>query len=218
MKIFAIELSSKYGSIALIENGQILAEKSWLENFKNRQQLFDSLAELQHEQHLDWNSIDSFAVGRGPGAFSGMRIAFSVINSLAQAGRKPIHALSSGHALAAQTTLETTATHIAIVGDARRQQIWAGTFLNGEPENPFELMAYEELNTFLPENTLIASPDQDRLKTLLQSFNHINTPTHPTAGMLGKLVETRIKKNIPSEEPEPLYMHPPVFIEPRFSV
>ena len=98
MKIFALELSSSHGSIALVEDGRVVAEKSWIENFKNRQQLFDSMAGLG----IDWDSVDCFAVGRGPGAFSGMRIGFSVVNSLAAPGANPVYALNSGAALAAQ--------------------------------------------------------------------------------------------------------------------
>ena len=67
MKIFSIELSSRFGSVAVIDNGSIVLEKSWEENFKNRQQLFDSIAELG----VDWESVDYYAAGRGPGAFSG---------------------------------------------------------------------------------------------------------------------------------------------------
>ena len=104
MKIFTIELSSRFGSIAVLENGEVTVEKSWEENFKNRQQLFDAMAELE----TDWESIDLFAVGRGPGAFSGMRIGFTVVNSLAAPLQKPVYALNSGAALAAQCGAEQT--------------------------------------------------------------------------------------------------------------
>ena len=57
MKIFAIELSSRFGSIALVDNDGVVAEKSWEENFKNRQQLFDAMASL----NMDWNGVDLFA-------------------------------------------------------------------------------------------------------------------------------------------------------------
>ena len=43
-----------------------------------------------------------------------------------------------------------------------------------------------------------------------------NEAVFPTAGKLGELVFQRLKKGIESEPFEPLYMHPPVFIAPRF--
>ncbi|MCK4563738.1 MAG: tRNA (adenosine(37)-N6)-threonylcarbamoyltransferase complex dimerization subunit type 1 TsaB [Verrucomicrobia bacterium] len=210
MKIFAIELSSKHGSIALVEDGKIAAEKSWIENFKNRQQLFNAMMELG----MDWACVDVFAVGRGPGAFSGMRIGFSVVNSLAAPGGRPAYALNSGAALAAQTGVE----RIAVVGDARRNKVWAGVFNGNDLEKEFQLLERDELAGFVPENTLVVSPDHDRLEDLLSNFHIMEeaAPVFPTAGLLGQLVFQRLENGLESEPFEPLYMHPPVFIEPRF--
>jgi tRNA threonylcarbamoyl adenosine modification protein YeaZ len=210
VKIFAIELSSKQGSIALVENGEIVAEKTWIETFKNRQQLFDSMEELD----VDWDSVDVFAAGRGPGAFSGMRISFSVINSLAAPGGKPVYVLNSGAALAARIGAE----RVAVVGDARRNKVWAGIFSGSELEKEFQLMERDELAAFIPEETLVVSPDHDRLVELLADFNTLesNEPEFPTAGTLGQLVFQRLENGVESESFEPLYMHPPVFIAPRF--
>jgi tRNA threonylcarbamoyl adenosine modification protein YeaZ len=211
MRIFAIELSSRFGSIALVENGAVVAERSWLENFKNRQQLFDAMSEMQ----IEWPSIDTFAVGRGPGAFSGMRIAFSVANSLAAPDATPVYALNSGAAIAARFNAE----HTAVVGDARRNQVWAGVFRGAELEKDFELMALDALPAFIPEGALVASPDHDRLEEQLAPFKKPENPrdAFPSAGTLGMLVHERLAKGLISEPFEPLYMHPPVFIEPRFS-
>jgi len=210
VKIFAIELSSKQGSIALVEDGKIVAEKTWIETFKNRQQLFDSMDELD----VDWDSIDVFAAGRGPGAFSGMRIGFSVINSLAAPGGKSVYVLNSGAALAAQIGAE----RVAVVGDARRNKVWAGIFSGSELEKEFKLMEYDELAAFIPEGTLVVSPDHERLEELLADFQIQENaePVFPTAGKLGELVFQRLESDIESEPFEPLYMHPPVFIAPRF--
>lgn len=210
MKIFAIELSSKHGSIALVEDGLVTVEKSWVEDFKNRQQLFDAMAELG----TDWDSVDGFAAGRGPGAFSGLRISFSVINSLAAPGEKPVYALNSGTALAAQIG----ADRIAVVGDARRNKVWAGVFAGIELEKEFQLMGRDELAGFVPPETLVVSPDHDRLEELLFGFQTLesNEPVFPTAGVLGQLVFHRLENGVESEPFEPLYMHPPVFIKPRF--
>ena len=210
MRIFAIELSSRFGSLALVEEGEVVVEKSWEENFKNRQQLFDAMAELG----VDWDSVDLFAVGRGPGAFSGMRIGFSVINSLAAPGGKPVYALNSGAALAAQIGAPCT----VVVGDARRDKVWAGVFSGSGLEKGFQLLERDELAGFVPPDALVVSPDHDRLEELLADFRIMENaaPVFPTAGKLGQLVSRRLEKGDESEPFEPLYMHPPVFIAPRF--
>lgn len=210
MKVFAIELSSRHGSIALIEDGRIAARKSWVEDFKNRQQLFDAIGEMD----VDWNSVDVFAVGRGPGAFSGMRIAFSVANALAAPAGKPIYAINSGAALA----LQAGVARLAVVGDARRNKVWAGIYSGTTLETEYRLMEREELAGFIPADTTVVSPDHDRLEELLAGYTTLPNagPLFPAAENLGLLVFERLKNGVDSEPLEPLYMHPPVFIEPRF--
>ena len=208
MKIFTIELSSRFGSVALIEDGRVLLEKSWEENFKNRQQLFDAIAGMG----INWDEVDLFAAGRGPGAFSGMRIGFTVINSLAAPLKKPVYTLNSGAALAAQVGAEKT----VVVGDARRNKVWAGIFAGSDLDGEFQLMERDELKDFVPAGARVVSPDYERLEELLEGFDVQKEPLFPTAGKLGQLVAARLDRGIESEEFEPLYMHPPVFIEPRF--
>ena len=209
MKILAIELSSARGSVALIENGATITEESWTEDFKNRQQLFDALAGFSSH----WNDIDLFAVGRGPGAFSGLRIAFSVAAALAAPGKKPLYALNSGAAIAAQAGTD----RLAVVGDARRGKVWAGLFENGELKGEFQLLEREALADFVPDGVPVASPDRDRLEELLRNFRTLDdSPVFPMAGKLGECVARRLERGIASEPQEPLYMHPPVFVAPRF--
>jgi tRNA threonylcarbamoyl adenosine modification protein YeaZ len=210
MNIFAIELSSRYGSLAVIENGRVVAEESWQENFKNRQQLFDAMDALK----TDWDRMDGFVVGRGPGAFSGMRIAFSVANALAAPAGRPVHALNSAAALAAEGGAEQT----VVVGDARRERVWAGLFSGSELEGEFKLLEHDALAGFVPPGARVISPDHDRLEELLAGFENASEPqpAYPAAGALGLLAAQRLAKGEAFEPLEPLYMHPPVFIKPRF--
>jgi hypothetical protein len=96
--------------------------------------------------------------------------------------------------------------------------VWAGVFRGAELEKEFKLMALDALQAFIPEGALVASPDHERLKELLAPFNAPENPLDalPTAGGLGVLVHQKLENKVASEPLEPLYMHPPVFIEPRF--
>lgn len=211
MNLFAIELSSRTGSVALLQDGEIIKERSWVESFKDRQQLFDAMAALAPS----WDTIDVFAVGRGPGAFSGMRISFAVAQALAAPGRKPIYALNSGSVL----TLPFNLPRSAVVGDARRGKVWAGLFEGTTLQDEFVLIPCDELDRFIPADTPVLSPDHDRLVELLAGHPSPAgaVPVFPSAGALGRIVYERLRKEIASEPLEPLYMHPPVFIAPRFS-
>ncbi len=72
--------------------------------------------------------IDAFAFGSGPGSFTGVRIAASVIQGLAFGVNKPIIAVSSLQALAQQAFNVHTTEYIIALLDARMQEIYCGSY------------------------------------------------------------------------------------------
>jgi len=209
MNVFAIELSSDKGSIAYLQDKQPLLYKEWNENFKNRKKLFKAIQDLQ----INWEQVDCFAIGRGPGSFSGIRTAFSVTNALAAPNKTPIYTLNSGASIAKQIALP----QLTIIGDARQKKVWIGNFKGVQLQKPFQLLPIEELFNNLSKTIPVVSPDYNRLQPLLKKVNwFLPKNSLPTAIELGQLVKQQIDKKIKSEPFSPLYMHPPVFIKPRF--
>jgi tRNA threonylcarbamoyladenosine biosynthesis protein TsaB len=211
MITLGIELSSRQGSVALLKDGALLAEKTWIADRVRHNGIFQTLDTLLEEAHISYYDISLYAVGRGPGSFSGMRMSFAIAQALALPNQAEVRAVSSGAALA-QAAARDGAKEIAVVGDARRGQVWIGFFQtleNGvvECSNDWKLVPYEEVS--VSERTLIVSPEAERL---IQYFPTIGNPRFPLASDVALLAE-----RLPDSEPlEPLYMHPPVFIEPKF--
>ena len=209
MKILALELSTKFGSIALLEDGLIKKEINWIEQFNDRRQPFEALDKFK----TDWNSIDVYVVGRGPGSFSGLRVAFSVVNALALPNQNKVIAHNSAETIASKFE----SSDVLVVGDARRKQLWIGKFKKSKLIEKFKLIEYHELESFIDEKTIVVSSDYDRLSFLLDS--HLKTDLrkcfYPSADDLAKIVYKKIVNNDKLEEFEPLYLHPPVFIEPK---
>ena len=209
MRVVAIEMSAQEGSVALLESGRVVASVCWVEQRENRQQLFDALKELA----VDWASVDTFLVGRGPGAFSGMRISFSVVNALAAPGKQRVMAHNSGASLVRQYGLEKA----VVVGDARREPLWGGAFEGIELVREFELIGRDALGDWVDEGTVVLSPDRARLAAVLEPFGLPGTGDEvPRAASLGEVVWERQAADLAVEPFEPLYLHPPVFVEPRF--
>jgi tRNA threonylcarbamoyl adenosine modification protein YeaZ len=218
MIILGIECSSRQGSVALLKDGTLLAEKTWIGENVRHGVLFQILETLLKEAGVSYNDIPLYAVGRGPGSFSGMRMAFTVAQALALPNKTEVRAVSSGAALALAAAREG-AKQICVAGDARRGQFWVGLFSVGQASLPvqdrleacptlihdWKLIPYEEL--VVPEGTLIVSPEAERLE---QFFPNIGNPRFPLASDVARLALTE------SEPLEPLYMHPPVFIEPKY--
>ncbi len=209
MRVVAVEMSAREGSVALLESGEVVASVSWEERRENRQQLFDALKELA----VDWASVDTFLVGRGPGAFSGMRISFSVVNALAAPGKQRVMAHNSGASLARQCG----AARSVVVGDARREQLWVGAFEGVELVRGFELIGRDALAEWVDEGAVVLSPDRERLASVLEPFGAPGGVDEvPRAATLGEVVWERQVAGLDVELFEPLYLHPPVFVEPRF--
>lgn len=210
MITLGIECSSRQGSVALLNDGELLAEKSWIAERVRHNTIFQTLENLTEEARISYNDISLYAVGRGPGSFSGMRMSFAIAQALALPSKAEVRAVSSGAALALAVAREG-AKEIAVVGDARRGQIWIGCFQCLEKNDlkvskDWKLVPYEEVS--VPEGTVVVSPEAERLTEI---FPTIGNARFPHAKEVAELAQ------FGSEELEPLYMHPPVFIEPKYA-
>ena len=110
MLILAIEQSSVLASVALLNDGRVLAAERWHCTWNRSQNVFDILPSLLKNASVRPENIDVFAAGTGPGSFSGSRVAVSVAQALALPGGKRAIGISSGEALARDIAFETNAT------------------------------------------------------------------------------------------------------------
>ncbi|MEZ5460026.1 MAG: tRNA (adenosine(37)-N6)-threonylcarbamoyltransferase complex dimerization subunit type 1 TsaB [Steroidobacteraceae bacterium] len=76
--------------------------------------------------------LDALAVGRGPGGFTGVRLAIGVAQGLAFGANKPVVAVSDLRAIAQRAfELEPAARHCTVCADARMREVYAGRFVRG---------------------------------------------------------------------------------------
>jgi len=214
--VLGIELSSRQGSAALLKNGAVLAEKTWSGENVRHGVLFKTLEALLREAEVSYEELSLYAVGRGPGSFSGMRMGFAVAQALALPGKTEVRAVSSGAALALQTA-RACLQPVAVVGDARRGQLWFGMFDSSADEagrvrirqtGEWRLLPCGEL--VLPPGTVAVSPEAERLRAFIPGLGESRFPLASHVAELALMQET-------PEPNEPLYMHPPVFVPPKFA-
>ena len=138
MLILSIEMSSLENDVALLRGETVLARRMWHAQTFHHTRLFDLLREVLAEAGVAPEQIELFAVGRGPGSFSGTRVALTAAQALALPGSQPVVAISSGAALAYEIAAIGGAEKISIIGDARRDTIWLGVFdgKTGAPAQP----------------------------------------------------------------------------------
>ena len=82
MEILAIETSTEYCSVALWQDGKV-SERCELVGQKHSEVLMAMLDALLKDAGIKITQVDGIAFGKGPGSFTGVRIACGVAQGLA---------------------------------------------------------------------------------------------------------------------------------------
>ena len=161
--ILALECASETCSVALSQHSEIIEEISTSPQ-RHNELLLPMVSEVLSRAQLSINDIDAFAFGRGPGSFTGIRIAASVIQGLAFATGKPVIPVSSLAALAQSAFDKHKCNDVLTIVDARMGEVyWAHYRLN---EQVMRLIGDECL--CLPSKTPVIKEDlKGELTTLM---------------------------------------------------
>jgi len=125
VKLLAIDTSTEACSAALSIDGEITARYR-LAPREHAGLILPMVDELMSEAGLTVGALGALAFGRGPGAFTGLRIAAGVIQGIAFAADLPVVPVSSLAALAQGVYREQGVPAILAAIDARIQQVyWA---------------------------------------------------------------------------------------------
>lgn len=220
MKILAIEISSAVGSVALLQEDVAIVHREIPVSNGRTSALFGVLEDARAQAGWSWAEVDLFAAGRGPGRYSGMRVALTAVQGLALPGGNAVRAVSSGAALAAALAEDHQEfSHFAVLGDARRDRVWLGVFRRGEGGvqmiGDWRLAAYDELGEAMPGGALAASSEWSRLQPRLAATDlldraWIQRDVYPAAEWVGRLARAEYRANTEPAPLVPIYLHPPV--------
>jgi tRNA threonylcarbamoyladenosine biosynthesis protein TsaB len=125
MNLLAIETSTEACSVALVHGEQVL-ERSEIAPRRHAELVLPMADSLLAEMGLSRRALDGIAVGRGPGAFTGVRLGVSLAQGMAMALDLPVVTISSLAALALEAP-EDEAAILAVI-DARMGEIYAASF------------------------------------------------------------------------------------------
>lgn len=133
MKLLAIDTATEACSAALI-SGTGIIEEFEIAPRRHAELILPMVDRLLARTGLGLTDLDALAFGRGPGAFTGIRIAAGVIQGLAFAADLPVIPVSNLAALALNADQETMRLLCAI--DARMGEIYWCTYTLGEDGLP----------------------------------------------------------------------------------
>lgn len=219
MNVLALEWSAAVGSVALWSDNHVVAqEKIALEKTAGATELLAAVECVRKAVDYNWDAIHGYAVGRGPGRYSGMRTTLTVAQHLALPGGTTVRAVSSGDALAAEVAAtHSGAGHISVIGDARRDHIWQRLFTvdNGVAfgEQDWALATWADWDKRLPSGTLVVSPDWDRLQSKVTPTARKHWITHaqvPSAEWVARLAISAMEARQTPPPCSPIYLHPAV--------
>lgn len=127
MKILAIETATEACSAALLVDDQI-TERFELAPRGHGQLILPMMDELLSEAQLTLAALDAIAFGRGPGAFTGLRIAAGVVQGVAFALDLPVIPISSLAALAHGVFRTSGQRRILAALDARMNEVYYASY------------------------------------------------------------------------------------------
>ena len=123
MKLLAVNTATPCCGVAVINDEAVTAVATVNSRDTHARRLLPLIDETLKNGRLTVADLDGFAVVRGPGSFTGLRIGISTVKGLAAAWDRPLAAISSLDALAYPCS-ECRQTICALI-DARKNQVYA---------------------------------------------------------------------------------------------
>lgn len=215
MKLLAIETATEACSAAL-EVGGVCRSRHEIAPGKHTELILPMVEDLLNEADTRLQELDAIAFGKGPGAFTGVRIAVGVVQGLAFAHKLPVIPISTLAALAQQYSPEHD--HVATAIDARIHEVYWGLFKKDE-QGLMQPVIREIVCS--PDDVIIKPGEQwfgagtgwgsycDELKTVFgDGLSGIDGCALPGAGNILTLAKPLLLngETVPAEEAMPTYI------------
>jgi tRNA threonylcarbamoyladenosine biosynthesis protein TsaB len=151
MLVLGVDTSLPLLSVALLRDGALIGAVTLEGKDSRNEKLLPAVDWLLSESGVVRGSIDLFAVTRGPGSFTGVRIGLATVQGLALALGKPVCAMSTHEAIASSVCVPASAGtaraearghtealgHTVVADDAGRGEFYVSRFEGGvEVEAP----------------------------------------------------------------------------------
>ncbi len=195
MNILAIETSGEACSCALLGAGGTVAERFEVAPRRHTGLLLPMVDALLADGGLAPRDLDAVAYGRGPGSFTGVRIAACSAQGLALAAGCPVLPVSCLAALAAREP--GTSRRVLAVFDARMGEVYLGAFhirADGlpEPAGQEQLASPQEVDLpagepWLGVGTGWLAHGQTLAARLGARLREVRTDLHPGAAQVARL-------------------------------
>jgi tRNA threonylcarbamoyladenosine biosynthesis protein TsaB len=202
--ILCIETATEVCSVALLQDGKLIALKESQGSNEHSSQLTLFIDEVRKSSGKLFSDLDAIAVSVGPGSYTGLRIGVSAAKGLCYALEKPLISISTlkGLALSALNTYGETLkpnTVLCPMIDARRMEVYTALFDQKLNEiSPVNALIVEKDTWFLYDDMQLAIFGSGAGKCKDLYINHLNIHfpgiVFPSAKSIGHLAEEKFNK------------------------
>jgi len=121
--VLALDTTSSRSSLALAQDGVVLATVEGDEQLPHSQTLFASLTEVLSLAGISLSQVDVLAGNTGPGSFTGLRVGLAALKGLAQALNSEVVGINALDLTALAVGMEAS---YLILLEAGRHEVFAG--------------------------------------------------------------------------------------------
>ena len=220
MKILALDCSAGPASVAVIENGKIIASSFSNVKLTHSQTLLPMVEDALGSARLSVSDIDLLAINNGPGSFTGIRIGISAVKGLAASSQKPCIPVST--LLSIAYGFLNTDCIVCAVMDARCNQVYNALFrVKGQKVERLcddRAVSIDEVKQELKginEPIIIAGDGAGLFESFAEETENLSIAAEPVryqnASGVALAAEEFLKENIPlsCDELMPFYLRLP---------
>ena len=217
MKIIAIDTATEACSAAFLLEGEIVSRYE-LAPRTHTERLLPMLDELMAETELKLKDFDALAFGRGPGSFTGVRIAAAAAQGIALSAELPVIAVSTLAAMAQRAMDELDAESVLTAIDARMNEVYWSAYQkdgNGLAKALIDESVIPPENITVPIEakwTGVGTGWDPYYETLAERMGQkaikVNAEFYPNAASICRLAEPLLLagKATPAEQAIPVYL------------
>lgn len=125
MRILAIDTSTMISSVTICEDDKIIGDFNVNQEKTHSESLVPMIEILLKLLGLTLDDIDYYAIGKGPGSFTGLRISMTIIKTLAQVKEKKVIPISTLLALANNSSSDRIKVSML---DARGNRVYGAAY------------------------------------------------------------------------------------------
>lgn len=183
MKILAIDTATLSCSVSVTNDDSVMAEITGCNKQTHSRHLMDMIDSALKMSGITIKEIDGFAVTKGPGSFTGLRIGISTIKGLALATGMPIAGVSNLLVLASGYCYSPYLVCSMI--DARKSEVYCAKyrFEKGQliEQSPEQVLSPGQAVADINENCIFAGNGSEVYKELISEnlgTKALFTPVH----------------------------------------